>query len=76
MPLDQDPQGGGTEADGSVSTEYCSYCYARGTFLQPTMDAKQMQQFVRTKLREQGYSGIVAWFFSLDIPRLKRWKGG
>jgi len=27
MPMKQDPQGGGTNADGSINIMYCSYCY-------------------------------------------------
>jgi len=27
MPMKQDPQGDGTNADGSINTFYCSYCY-------------------------------------------------
>jgi Putative zinc ribbon domain len=34
MPLKQDPKGGGTNANGSKSDRYCSYCYADGRFTQ------------------------------------------
>ena len=47
MPLKKDPQTGGTNADGSKSTMYCSYCYDRGAFKQPDWTADQMQQFVK-----------------------------
>lgn len=33
MPLDKDPEQGGTNADNSKSDKYCSYCYKDGTFL-------------------------------------------
>jgi len=33
MPLDSDPNGGGTNADHSISTEYCSFCFSGGKFL-------------------------------------------
>ncbi len=32
MPLKQDPEHGGTEADGTKSPRYCSYCYQDGKF--------------------------------------------
>jgi hypothetical protein len=28
MPLSKDAQGGGTEANGAKSTDFCSHCYA------------------------------------------------
>ena len=30
MPFKYDPQGGGTEEDGTKSVMYCSYCYQDG----------------------------------------------
>ena len=75
MPLKKDPAGGGTEADGSKSPKYCSYCYVDGKFTSPEIDtAAKMQAFVKQKMREQGFPGILAWFFSLGIPRLERWR--
>ncbi len=32
MPMKNDPQGGGTNADGTRSENYCSYCWADGRF--------------------------------------------
>lgn len=74
MPLSADPKKGGTNADGSLSTEYCSYCYQNGEFTWKDCTAKQMQDFCKKKLREMGYGPIKAWFFTAGIPRLKRWK--
>jgi len=33
MPLNKDPQSGGTNADGSKNEKYCSYCYQNGAFV-------------------------------------------
>jgi hypothetical protein len=74
MPLSKDPQGGGSEADGSKSTLYCSYCYANGAFVAPDITAEQMQEFVVHKLKEMHYPGFVAKFFAKGIPRLARWQ--
>ncbi len=74
MPLKKDPKGGGTNADGSRSTMYCSLCYANGKFLQPDLTASQMQSFVREKMKEMGIPGFLAGFFSKGVPRLERWK--
>ena len=74
MPMDQDPGKGGTNADGSKTQEYCSYCYEAGKFKGDFKNAKEMQELVKGKLREMGYNRFMAWIMSLDIPRLKRWK--
>jgi hypothetical protein len=74
-PLNKDPKGGGTNADGTKSKMYCSYCYENGKFLQPDITASEMQAFVKGKLKEMGgFMGLFAGFFSSGIPRLERWK--
>jgi hypothetical protein len=74
MPLKKDPQGGGSESDGSKNTKYCSYCYQKGAFTQPDMTAKEMQAFSKQKLKEMGFPGFLAGFFTMGIPKLERWK--
>lgn len=73
MPLKRDPQGGGTNADGSKSTMYCGYCFQNGNFTQPDWTVQQMQEFVKGKMREMGFPGFLAGFFTRNIPTLKRW---
>jgi len=73
MPLKKDPQHGGTNADGSKSNMYCSYCYKDDRFTQPNMTAPQMQEFVKGKMKEMGFPGFLAGMFTKGIPRLKRW---
>jgi hypothetical protein len=73
MPLKRDPQGGGTEADGSKSYMYCSHCYEHGEFTQPNITADEMRNFVKEKLKEKGLPGFIASFFSSSVPKLKRW---
>lgn len=74
MPLSKDPMGGGTEADGSKSTEYCSLCFQNGAFLQPEMTVEEMQAFVKSKMIEMGIPKFLSGFFTKGIPKLKRWK--
>ena len=74
MPLTKDPNGGGTEPDGSKSVKYCGYCYEAGAFKQPDWTAQEMQAFSKGKLKEMGFPGFIAGFFSRDIPNLERWK--
>ena len=73
MPFKKDPTGGGTNADGSKSQMYCGYCYQNGKFTRPDWSAQQMQVFVKGKLKEMGFPGFVATFFTWGIPRLERW---
>lgn len=74
MPLKKDPIGGGTNADGSKSTMYCSHCYKGGAFTQPDITAPQMQELVKGKLKEMGFPGFLAGWFSKGVPKLERWK--
>jgi hypothetical protein len=73
MPLKRDEKGGGTNADGSKSTTYCSHCYADGKFTFPDLTVDQMQVRVKEKLREFGFPGFIAGMFTSKIPKLKRW---
>ena len=75
MPMTKDPRGGGRNADGSRSPDYCSYCYQDGTFTSPGIrTAADMQRFCVEKLKEKGTPGVVAWLLTRSIPRLKRWR--
>lgn len=74
MPLKKDPEGGGTNADGSKSKMYCSYCYADGEFKQKEISVAQMQDFVKNKMKEMGFPGFLAGMFVKGIPKLERWK--
>jgi hypothetical protein len=74
MPIKKDEQGGGSNADGSKSTMYCSKCYEGGKFTRPDMTATEMQAFVKDKLKEFGFPGFLAGLFTKGIPKLERWK--
>jgi Putative zinc ribbon domain len=75
MPLSKDSKGGGSEADGRISTEFCSHCYAGGRFTQPDLSVDQMKERVQAKMREMHIPGFLAKRFTKDIPTLKRWAG-
>jgi len=75
MPFTKDPQGGGTNADGTKSVLYCSYCFQNGQFVRPEIDTpEKMQKLVKEKLKEMHVPGFMAWFFALGVPRLGRWR--
>lgn len=73
MPMSRDPQGGGTNADGTVNKTYCSYCYQNGAFtFNGAVD--EFQEFCREKMIEGGHNRFIAWLFTRSMKRLPRWK--
>ena len=74
MPMNKDPDGGGSEADGTRSTRYCSHCYKDGNFAQPDITVDEMKQIVKEKMAEMKIPGFMGWFFTRCIPKLERWR--
>lgn len=74
MPLDKDPRGGGTRADGSRSNEFCSFCFEDGEFIWEEATMSEMQVLCEEKLMEMGQPVAVAKALVAEIPGLKRWK--
>jgi bisphosphoglycerate-independent phosphoglycerate mutase (AlkP superfamily) len=74
MPLNRDQLGGGTNADGSRTTEYCSHCFQDGRFTEPNISVDEMMAKVEGKLREMHLPRILARRFSRNIPTLRRWQ--
>ncbi len=74
MPMNKDPDGGGSEADGTRSTRYCSHCYKDGNFTQPDITVDEMKQLVKEKMAEMKIPGFMGWFFTRGIPKLERWR--
>lgn len=73
MPLSKDEGGGGTNADGSKSTAFCSHCFEGGRFTSPELTVEQMQQKVKEKLKQAGFPGFATGLFTRGIPKLERW---
>jgi hypothetical protein len=74
MPLKKDEKGGGTNTDGSKNNMYCSHCYENGKFTMPYITVDQMKDLVKSKLKEFGFPGFFAGFFTKGISNLERWK--
>ena len=74
MPLARDEKGGGTNANGSKSSIYCSHCYEKGKFVLPKITLEEMQARVKEKLTQIGMPKIVATLYTKRIPRLERWR--
>ena len=74
MPMKRDEKGGGTHADGSKSSMYCSKCYEQGKFTKPNMTVDEMKDLVKGKLKEFGFPGFMAGLFTRNIHTLERWR--
>ena len=75
MPMEKDSKNGGTNADGSKTLKYCSFCYQAGSFKDNFASSPEMVKLVKEKLKEMGYGPIKRWLYSSHIPQLERWKG-
>jgi hypothetical protein len=73
MPMKNDPQGNGTNADSSKNEKYCSYCYQNGKFTF-SGTVTEFQEFCRQKMIEGGHNRFMAWMFTRGMKRLERWK--
>jgi hypothetical protein len=76
MPLDKDPNKGGTNLDGSKSDKYCSFCFQNGKFTDEGITLKEKVEkniqiavsrlnIPESKAREMAES---------LLPNLERWK--
>lgn len=73
MPMDSE-QLMGTEKDGSLSNEYCRYCYWRGSFTEPDITIKEMTMKIIGKMEEMHIDSATIDLAVLHLPDLKRWK--
>lgn len=74
MPLVKDTEHGGTNADGSKSTEYCSLCYQNGEFLAKTQDVNEFRTMLDKIMADKGFSWFIRTLTWYQVPTLKRWK--
>ena len=73
MPMSRDEYGGGSEADGSLSEEYCHHCYEGGKFVEPALNAPEMVDRVRRILLRGNSTPEEAERLARRIPELRRW---
>lgn len=76
MPLEKDRQGGGTEADGSRSRKYCSFCYRQGRFVDPNLTLAQMRARVRAISRKVALKSGRSAPMALAIALVNAWRLG
>lgn len=76
MPLDKDPNHGGTNSDQSRSDQYCSFCFKDGQFtdegitLQEKIDKNVRMAVTRLNITEEKARQMAESI----LPGLKRWK--
>jgi len=75
MPLDKDPQKGGTNADKSKSDKYCSYCYQDGRFLDEGITLQEkMDKNIRMAVQMGMPADEAKKMAEGVLPRLERWQ--
>lgn len=76
MPLHKDPKKGGTEADGSLSDKYWSFCYGNGQFHDEGITLQEkIDKNVRIAVAQLGISETAArQNAEAIIPSLERWR--
>lgn len=64
----------GTDADGSINTDYCKYCYDKGRFLHEAT----MEEFIEMCSKFHDQAGMtydeMHQLCTRVFPMLKRWK--
>ncbi len=76
MPLDKDPNKGGTNTDKSKSEKYCSFCYQDGKFTDEGITLKEkIEKNVQIAISRMGIPEKSArQMAESTIPNLDRWK--
>ena len=76
MPLDKDPDNGGTNTDKSKSEKFCSFCYQQGKFLDAGITLREkIEKNVQLAVTKMGIPESKARQMAESIiPNLERWK--
>ena len=64
----------GTEKDGSLSNEYCKYCYQHGELINPGMTLDEMRSLVITQMNKMNLPQNIIQGSVEALPNLKRWR--
>lgn len=76
MPM-MKPEDFGTEADGSPSSDYCTYCYRNGSFTEPDITMDEMAEKGGTLMSQMFDIPVekAVGFMKEQLSFLKRWAG-
>ncbi|WP_338751138.1 effector binding domain-containing protein [Bacillus sp. FJAT-52991] len=65
----------GTEKEGQLSKDYCTYCYEAGEFKQPDLTVEEMIDICVPHLKKDGMKEDQArQMLASFLPNLKRWR--
>jgi hypothetical protein len=64
----------GTEANGTLSSEYCIHCYQRGAFTNPFLTMEGMETHVRNIMHRKHEDEREIHYVLGTLPGLKRWQ--
>jgi len=68
------PEDFGTNKDGSINKEYCTYCFQKGEF---TMSAKNVEEMIEKLVSMHDQMGMTEEaarkMATENLPKLKRW---
>jgi len=75
MPMNSDAEYG-TESNGTLSTDYCKYCYMNGAFVDTGITMEEMAEFCAKKMDEMKVTSYAQAKEMMDqmLPSLKRWR--
>jgi hypothetical protein len=74
MPIDN-PELRGTEWDGSMSYDYCKYCYQKGEFTRPGLTLDEMKSHMMELMDNQNLPDHTIQEGLKRLPHLLRWVG-
>jgi Putative zinc ribbon domain len=74
MPLSADPKGGGTEANGDVSTRYCSFCYQNGAFTDQGATLPEFTEKLKAIMSSMNMPADVSSSTIAMLSTLDRWR--
>ena len=76
MPLDKDPNKGGTNSNGSKSDKYCSFCFQNGKFTDEGITLKEkMEKNIQIAVSRLNIPESKAREMAENLlPNLERWK--
>ena len=64
----------GTDADGTMSDQYCKHCFADGKFTAPDATVAEMRQMSIKGMTESGWPRFLAKFLTKNTHKLPRWQ--
>jgi len=76
MPLENDPNKGGTNSDKSLSDKFCSFCFQDGIFIDEVISKEEkIEKNIKIAVSMMNVSEKAAREMAEKIiPNLERWK--